>query len=283
LLADVGPPQRESLTGAKAGVGEDRDEGSVAGVKLPSNLFNRVRIERLDCAFAALPRLADHLHRIDGKAAPFVEDRGGGPSSHPRNPQSAVRAGHRALPWSPGRCPGRNEFPRRRLQDTQPKGGPILATQVQTEQGIVRVPTGTWHVDPAHSSIAFEIKHMMIATVRGRFNEFEGTIIAAEDIADSRAFGKVKAASIDTGQPDRDAHLRSADFFDAERYPETPRERPQPLRRLLLRLLRRLAPGRARPAEAQAPARRAETVDVVQFFSDSTRQLPARTRRGSSS
>jgi polyisoprenoid-binding protein YceI len=95
-----------------------------------------------------------------------------------------------------------------------------LVTQVQTEQGIVRVPTGTWHVDPAHSSIAFEIKHMMIATVRGRFNEFEGTIIAAEDIADSRAFGKVKAASIDTGQPDRDAHLRSADFFDAERYPE---------------------------------------------------------------
>lgn len=95
-----------------------------------------------------------------------------------------------------------------------------MATELQTEQGVVRVPTGTWHVDPAHSSIEFEIKHMMIATVRGRFREFEGTIIAAEDIADSRASGVVKTASIDTNQPDRDAHLRSPDFFDVERYPE---------------------------------------------------------------
>jgi polyisoprenoid-binding protein YceI len=71
----------------------------------------------------------------------------------------------------------------------------------------VRVPTGTWYVDPAHSSVEFEIKHMMIATVRGRFREFEGTLIAAEDIADSRAYGVVKAASIDSNQTDRDAHL----------------------------------------------------------------------------
>jgi polyisoprenoid-binding protein YceI len=95
-----------------------------------------------------------------------------------------------------------------------------MATELQTEQGVVRVPTGTWRVDPDHSSIEFEIKHMMIATVRGRFREFEGTIVAAEDIADSRAFGVVKTASIDTNQPDRDAHLRSPDFFDVERYPE---------------------------------------------------------------
>jgi polyisoprenoid-binding protein YceI len=95
-----------------------------------------------------------------------------------------------------------------------------MATQVQTQQGIVRVPTGTWQVDPTHSSIEFEIKHMMIATVRGRFTEFEGTLVAAEDIADSRAYGMVKAASIDTNSPDRDAHLRSPDFFDVEHYPE---------------------------------------------------------------
>jgi polyisoprenoid-binding protein YceI len=95
-----------------------------------------------------------------------------------------------------------------------------MSTVLQTEQGVVRVPTGTWHVDPAHSSVEFEIKHMMIATVRGRFKEFEGTLIAAENIADSRAFGFVKTASIDTNQPERDAHLRSPDFFDAERYPE---------------------------------------------------------------
>lgn len=95
-----------------------------------------------------------------------------------------------------------------------------MATEVQTEKGVVRVPTGTWQVDPAHSSVEFAIKHMMISTVRGRFKEFEGRIIAAEDIANSRASGVVKTASIDTNQADRDAHLRSPEFFEAERYPE---------------------------------------------------------------
>jgi len=95
-----------------------------------------------------------------------------------------------------------------------------MPTQLQTEHGIVRVPTGTWHVDPTHSSVAFEVKHMMIATVHGRFKEFEGTIEAAEDINNSRVYGKVKAASIDTNDETRDAHLRSADFLDVEKYPE---------------------------------------------------------------
>lgn len=96
-----------------------------------------------------------------------------------------------------------------------------MPTQLQTETGIVRVPTGTWHVDPAHSSVEFEVKHMMIATVRGRFRDFEGTIEAAEDIANSRVHGVVKTGSIDTNEPDRDAHLRSADFLDTGRYPES--------------------------------------------------------------
>ena len=62
---------------------------------------------------------------------------------------------------------------------------------------------------------------MMIATVRGRSREFEGRIDAAEDIANSRVYGVVRTASIDTNEPDRDAHLRSADFLDTERYPES--------------------------------------------------------------
>src|SRR5688500_14153624 len=78
-----------------------------------------------------------------------------------------------------------------------------MATQLQTEQGIVRVPSGTWMVDPSHSSVSFEVRHMMIATVRGRFREFEGTIMAAEDLAESRVAGKANVTSIDTGQTDR--------------------------------------------------------------------------------
>jgi polyisoprenoid-binding protein YceI len=94
-------------------------------------------------------------------------------------------------------------------------------TQLMTEQGMVRVPAGTWVVDPAHSSVAFEVKHMMISTVRGQLREFDGTLEAAEDDpANSRVRGAAKVASIDTGSPDRDEHLRGPDFFDAERYPE---------------------------------------------------------------
>jgi polyisoprenoid-binding protein YceI len=95
-----------------------------------------------------------------------------------------------------------------------------MATELDTERGIVRVPTGTWTIDPAHSSVEFRIKHMMISTVRGRFSEFEGTIQAAPDYHDSKVRGTIKAASIDTNESNRDAHLRSADFFDAEQHPD---------------------------------------------------------------
>jgi len=80
------------------------------------------------------------------------------------------------------------------------------------------VPTGTWNVDPAHSTVAFAVKHMGIATVRGEFKEFEGTLEVGADLASARAHGSVKVASLDTNEAQRDDHLRSADFFDVEQH-----------------------------------------------------------------
>jgi len=82
------------------------------------------------------------------------------------------------------------------------------------------VPTGTWNVDPTHSRVGFAVKHLGIATVRGVFKEFEGTLEIGEDLASAKARGTVKVASVDTNQTDRDEHLRGADFFDAENYPD---------------------------------------------------------------
>ena len=94
-----------------------------------------------------------------------------------------------------------------------------MATQFETDRGIVRVPTGTWTVDRSHSSVEFRVKHMMISTVRGHFGEFDGTIVAAPAYHDSKVRGTIQAASIDTNEPNRDEHLRSADFFDVEHHP----------------------------------------------------------------
>jgi polyisoprenoid-binding protein YceI len=82
------------------------------------------------------------------------------------------------------------------------------------------VPTGTWSVDPAHSRVGFAVKHMGIATVRGEFKEFEGTLEIGENLSTANAYGTAKVQSVDTNEPQRDQHLRSADFFDAQQYPE---------------------------------------------------------------
>ena len=82
------------------------------------------------------------------------------------------------------------------------------------------IPTGTWTVDPAHSAVGFSVKHLGIATVRGRFEEFEGTFEIGEDLSKARAYGTAQVSSINTDEPARDEHLRSADFFGAESNPE---------------------------------------------------------------
>jgi len=77
-----------------------------------------------------------------------------------------------------------------------------------------------WHIDPAHSEIQFSVRHMMISTVRGRFNKFSGTINADEQNPTAAQVDvQIEAASINTGDEKRDAHLRSPDFLDVEQYP----------------------------------------------------------------
>jgi polyisoprenoid-binding protein YceI len=82
------------------------------------------------------------------------------------------------------------------------------------------IPTGTWTVDAAHSNVTFSVKHMGIANVRGKFTEFKGSFEMKGNLADCRAHGTVKVASISTDEAQRDEHLRSADFFNVEQFPE---------------------------------------------------------------
>ena len=77
-----------------------------------------------------------------------------------------------------------------------------------------------WQIDPSHSEIQFSVRHMMISTVRGRFKKFSGTVEADDQNPTSaRVEVQIDAASIDTSDEQRDAHLRSPDFLNVERYP----------------------------------------------------------------
>jgi len=81
-----------------------------------------------------------------------------------------------------------------------------------------RIPAGTYNVDPSHSNVGFEVKHMGIATVRGTFRKFQGTVVAGDESA--RLEGTVEVDSIETGEENRDGHLKAPDFFDAGQYPQ---------------------------------------------------------------
>lgn len=79
---------------------------------------------------------------------------------------------------------------------------------------------GTWDIDPAHSEVSFVVRHMVVSKVRGRFDRFEGTIVTADDPVQSSVEAVINAASINTNQEQRDAHVRSADFLDVDNHPE---------------------------------------------------------------
>ena len=87
---------------------------------------------------------------------------------------------------------------------------------VATEQ---QIPTGTWTADKVHSSAGFAVKHMVVATFRGRFEDFDATLEVGED-GSTHLVGTVNADSIVVKDENLAAHLKTADFFDVENYPE---------------------------------------------------------------
>jgi polyisoprenoid-binding protein YceI len=89
----------------------------------------------------------------------------------------------------------------------------------QTASPVTQVPTaGVWDLDPTHSHVEFVVRHVM-SKVRGHFADFEGAITVGDTPESSHVETVIQTASVDTRHPDRDAHVRSDDFFDVERFP----------------------------------------------------------------
>jgi polyisoprenoid-binding protein YceI len=81
------------------------------------------------------------------------------------------------------------------------------------------IPAGTWNVDPTHSRVGFVARHMMVTKVRGQFSDYTADVAIGENPLDSKVSVAVQMASVDTGNSDRDGHLRTNDFFDVDTYP----------------------------------------------------------------
>src|SRR6476661_5787917 len=94
---------------------------------------------------------------------------------------------------------------------------------LMTSSTAVQIPgyvVGTWDIDAAHSTVGFSVRHMMVSKVRGYFREFSGEIVTAQDPTQSVVTATINMDSIDTRQEQRDAHIRSADFFDVGNHTE---------------------------------------------------------------
>ncbi len=138
-----------------------------------------------------------------------------GPQTYAAN--SKTSTGSKAKPTTAQKAIKAKDTPQtKRAKETQ-----RLKT---TQSRAATVPAGingTWAIDPQHSRIGFAVRHVMISDVHGSFNDFSGTVVVNEkDISKSSVDFTAKVASIDTNVPQRDAHLKSPDFFDAEKYPE---------------------------------------------------------------
>jgi polyisoprenoid-binding protein YceI len=92
-------------------------------------------------------------------------------------------------------------------------------TAATTEIAIPGYEAATWTIDPVHSEVGFSARHMMVSKVRGRFTTFSGEIVTGDDPLKSKVTAEIDLSSINTGNEQRDAHIRSADFFEVETYP----------------------------------------------------------------
>jgi polyisoprenoid-binding protein YceI len=95
----------------------------------------------------------------------------------------------------------------------------ITVTAPSVETTIPGYEAATWTIDPIHSEVGFSVRHMMVSKVRGRFTKFSGQLVTAEEPQKSSVTAEIDLGSIDTGQEQRDNHIRSADFFEVETYP----------------------------------------------------------------
>ena len=82
------------------------------------------------------------------------------------------------------------------------------------------IPTGSFALDPAHTIVGFEVPHLVVSSIEGRFKKFEGTLNLGIKLSDSKVEANIDVSSIDTAENDRDKHLKSADFFDVDKFPK---------------------------------------------------------------
>jgi polyisoprenoid-binding protein YceI len=94
-----------------------------------------------------------------------------------------------------------------------------MSTDTTTTTELPLAP-GTWPLDPMHSGVQFKVRHIGLSNVRGRFNRFDATLSVGETLADTRIEATIEMSSVDTNQPDRDAHLLGTDFFSADQHPQ---------------------------------------------------------------
>jgi len=90
-----------------------------------------------------------------------------------------------------------------------------------TSTSTVQIPgyvAGTWDIDPVHTDVSFTVRHMMVSKVRGKFHGVTGAVVLAENPLDSTVTADIDLSTIDTGNEQRDGHIKSADFFDVETY-----------------------------------------------------------------